>query len=146
MKKFKFTLQPLLDLTLSMQEQLQLQMKQNEDALSRLVGELDTLFSQRTSAKEAYLNQVQRGVQAEELKSHTAYIDEYSDLIVQQEDRIDNVQRERQKLILEKTSNYQNLKKLENLKEKQYAQYLAQVKSDEEKMIGDLISYRIAAN
>ncbi len=146
MKKFKFTLQPLLDLTLSMQEQLQLQMKQNEQTLAHLAGELDTLFSQRTSAKQAYMNQMQKGVQAEELKSHTAYIDQYSELIVKQEESIDNVQQEQQRLILEKTSNYQDIKKLENLKEKQYAQYLAQVKSDEEKTIGDLISYRIAAN
>ncbi len=146
MKKFKFTLQPLLDLTLSMQEQLKMQMKQNEETLARLINELDILLAQRTDAKAAYLYDMQKGLQADKLKSHTAYIDQYSFMIDQQESSIEGVQREKQKLLLEKTSNYQNLKKLENLKEKQYSQYMVQVRSDEEKMIGDLISYQIAAN
>ncbi len=146
MKKFKFTLQPLLDLTLSMQEQLQMQMKHNEEILAQLIGELEDLFQQRTNAKEAYLCDAQKGVQADLFKSHAAYIDQYTLMINRQEGRIDSAQRERQKLVLEKTSNYQEIKKLENLQEKQYMQFKAQVKRDEENALGDIISYRIATN
>lgn len=146
MKKFKFSLQPLLDLALSMQEQLKNQMKQNEVILAQLIEELEDLSNQRTDAKHVYLRQVQRGVQAESLLNHAAYIERYTDLINKQAGRIDSAQKEREKLVLEKASNHQELKKLENLHQKQYTQFVAQAKRDEQEALSDMISYRIASN
>ncbi len=146
MKQFRFTLQPLLDLQLSVQEQLQIEMKRNESILAQLIGELEDLSKRSVDAKDIYLSQVQKGIQAEHLLNHTIYIDQYTNMINQQEDRIDGAQKEKDKLIIEKKNNYQELKKLEKLQEKQYAQFIDQKKRDEEKALSDMISYQIATS
>jgi len=146
MKQFKFTLQAMWDLTISAEEQLKMQMQKNEETLVRLKYELDSLEKARMKAKQAYIQNMQKGMQADMLKSYTSYIDEYNLLINKQKAMIERVEMEKQRLVAEKIRLYKELKKLQSIRDKQYAEYLTEVKNEEEKEMGDIISYKIATN
>lgn len=141
MKKFKFTLQTLLDMNRSLEKQ-----QKNELAVinNRIQVLLDTK-SQREAEIEQVQNQTRKKLKtfcnAEMLKYNNLYITGLNKKIRDIEESLK--EENKQKVIVQEklTNTLVKRKSLEKLEEKQYRQYLMEIKNEEEKASSDFVTF-----
>jgi flagellar export protein FliJ len=142
MKKFTFTLQALLHLKESLEKQERNNLAVIARRHSQLVAERDDMLARRESASELYGAKLAGGMIAMETQNFTSYFRMMKDLLAEQERKIAQAQKEldvcRQKLV----EVLREIHMLENLKEKQYQLYLQEAQIEQEKIIGDFVSYQ----
>lgn len=141
MKKFTFTLHTLLDLNISLEKQ-----QKNELAI---INRRIQILNDEKLQKEFEITQVQ--IQLSEklktlcdvdtLSNSNRYITALNYKIRGIEELLDEQNLQRQNVQEELTKTMIKRKSLEKLKEKQYKQYLAELKTEEEKASDDFVTF-----
>jgi flagellar protein FliJ len=142
MKKFVFTLQALLHLKESLEKQERNNLAGIARRLNALNAEKDDMLCRRESASQDYAAKLAGGMMASETQRFTSYFRMMKELLEEQDKKIDAVQAEieacRQRLV----EAMREIHMFENLKDKQYQQYLQDAQIEEEKTIGDYVSFQ----
>ncbi|MHB1313888.1 MAG: flagellar export protein FliJ [Christensenellales bacterium] len=145
MKQFKFTLQALWDITILSEKQVKIRIKKIEQRLSEFLREQEEMKKSFTNTKTKYLYALNKGSQTHIVAQYIHYFDNLNSLMDIQTEKINKLEREKQKLGEEQIRIRKELKTLEKLRENQYSQYMVEVKREDEKVMGDLVSYKVAA-
>lgn len=142
MKKFVFTLQALLHLKESLEKQERNNLGGITRRLNALLSEKEDMLRRRESASQDYAARLAEGIMAPETQRFTSYFLMMKELLEEQNRKIAAAQAEieacRQRLV----EVMREIHMFENLKDKQYQQYLQEVQIEEEKAIGDFVSYQ----
>lgn len=142
MKKFAFTLQAVYDIALDMERQRKLEMQRIEIRLQAVVRELIETKAALTNTKRECQQKLSHGIDAPNLIQYDQYCDSLRATIsVLQQNKV-NIEREKEKCLQAQIENRREIKTLEKLKDKQYEEYLLELRREEEKEIGDLVAYR----
>lgn len=145
MKKFVFTLQAVYGIALGNEKQQKALLKKAEEKLRALNAELMALYEAREEAHRRCALEMQQGTGATRLNQYSAYLESLEEAIEKKKQSIREAEKERERIIAALVEARKEVKTLENLKERQYEEYLEEVKREEEQAIGDVVSYQVAA-
>ncbi|KNY28380.1 flagellar export protein FliJ [Pseudobacteroides cellulosolvens] len=146
MAKFKFRLQPLLNIKIQLEDSAKNELGK---AVQKLEEEKEIAKS-LLRHREKYINEFQektsKMVRIDELRSYTMYISRLAKNIDDQnkniKDASDNVDKYREELI----KIVKERKILETLREKKYNEYLIEMSKDEQKRMDEIVSYKYTDN
>ncbi len=142
MKKFTFTLQALLHLKESLEKQERNSLAAATRKLTALLQEKEDMLERRETASQDYSARMAGGMLASETQRYTSYFRMMKEMLELQDRKIHEAQAEieacRQRLV----EAMREIRMYENLREKQYQQYLQEMNNEEEKAIGDFVSYQ----
>ncbi len=142
MKQFVFTLQSLYDMKLSEEEQQKIRMQQITEKLLKQTQELEDMKKAFSQTRQLYRQRINRGLQAAELNRYNQYFSDLSEAMLLQKEKINQTEKEKEDCLKEQIETKKEIKTLDKLRESQYEAYLHEVKLEEEKTIGDLVSYK----
>lgn len=142
MRKFTFTLQSVYDIALEVEKQRKLEMQRIEEKLRRIIRELTDTIAAHSNAKHDCLREVAKGTDAQKLLQYEQYSERLQATIRVLEDNKAKTEREKEKCLQAQIENRREIKTLEKLREKQYEEYMLELRKEEEKEIGDLVAYR----
>jgi len=146
MRKFTFTLHALLHLKESLEKQERNNLAVITRKLHMLEAGRDELFRRRGGASASYGNELAEGMQVAGTQRYTDYFRMMKDLIAEQDRKIRDAQEEIEACRKRLVEVLREIRMLENLRDKQYAQYLQEVQAEEDKMIGDFVSFQTNLN
>ncbi len=144
MKKFVFTLQTLLNLKQSQEKQERNNLAALTVRLNQLTNERDEMVGRRERASEEYGQRLASGMRAAETQQYTAYFRMMKDLLAEQDRKIEAARQETEECRRRLVEVLREIHMLENLREKQYQQYQQELQIEQEKTIGDFVSYQTA--
>ena len=142
MKKFKFTLATLLKVKEALEKQKKQELAEAEQALALARRELEALegdFERRRQEHNAIL---QEGADAVELQSFARYFEYLRERIRLQRVKIRQAEAERQRRREALVEAMTEVKALDKLKEAQYEAYKLELKAEQEREIGDFVSFQ----
>ena len=146
MKKFKFKLQPLVNYKETIERMQKEELRNAQQALLELQNEENRLLQAYANNEHSLSEALERNENvAQALSEHDAYFRFLRDAIKIIRERIirqeEVVLRCQEKLII----TMKELKTYEKLKQEQYQDYLKEVKTEEEKEMDDLVSFKIVS-
>lgn len=145
MKKFVFTLQALLNVKGSLEKQKKAELSEQNAVIKRLEDELEALYKRLEATVSEYNRKMQQGgMSPGDTAAYGSGFRAMYDKIREQVKRIQRAEAVKEKLQNELTELMGERKMLENLKEKQYFEYLEEVKRDDAKMIDDYLSTKLS--
>ena len=143
MKKFSFTLQSVLNVKT-------IQEKQMKAEIARIQNKLNELFSKQAQLNEEledsslrYSREMQNGITVPQMMWYANFADYIQTQLKQLAVSIEETLRNKQTKQAELTALVKEKKTIEKLREEQYRVYLEEVAKEEEKILGDLISYNM---
>ena len=145
MKQFVFTLQALYDMKQNIAEQQKIRMRIILDKQARLAAELNSLKRSFDDTKERFDGKLQSGFKSDEFVQYGDYFAKLTASITVQKEQILLAEQEKQKCLEEQIETKKEIRTLEKLREKQYKEYLQELKMEEEKEIGDLVSFKVSS-
>ncbi len=145
MAKFVFKLQPVLNIKKQIEDSLKIQLGKAVQALEAEKELLRELESEKKRCMAEVGAEVSGGVKADKLKNYNAYISFIKQKISRQCEMVKSAQEIVDKYREELTDMMKERKMLEKLREKQYEEYLKEVKKKEQKDIDEIVSYRGSA-
>ena len=145
MKKFVFSLQSLYDVTLSTEKHQKTQIKRLENLILSLVQQLDQMKEDYLDAKDECADEMKKGMSSEKLSQYNFYFESLINMMIVQKDNIIKAEHEKEKWIKARIETRRELKSLDKIRENQYALYLEELKKEQEKEIGDLVSFQVAS-
>ena len=141
MKKFSFSLQPLLKVK-------RIQEKQKKAELAEILNRLDELHArERDHVKQLedsnvrYEKEMRRGMPLPRMAWYTNYADYLGTQLKTLRISIDEAQQKKEAKQAKLVSLMKEIKTIENLREEQYRAHLNEIAKEDEKVLGDLISY-----
>ena len=146
MKRFKFTLQPLVKYKETIERMQKEELRNAQMALLELQNEENRLLQAYANNERSLSEALEKNENvAQALSEHDAYFRFLRDAIKIIRERIvkqeEVVLRCQEKLII----TMKELKTYEKLKQEQYQDYLKEVKTEEEKEMDDLVSFKIVS-
>ena len=146
MKKFKFTLQPLYNYKLTVEKMQKAELQKAQQALRELLDEEQRLL-QAYTGNERSLNEALAGNKdiAAALQEHDIYFKYIRDELTVIRERIAKAEEAVAKCRRLLTKTMKELKTYTKLREEQYQRYLKEVQAEEDKEIGDLVSFNTVA-
>lgn len=143
MKKFSFSLQSVLDYATTLENTQKAELSQAQALINKLLESLRQLEEAYTRNCRSQEAAVKRGVNLpEELGKHDTYFrylrEEKSKLAT----KIATAEKERDKCRERLISTMKQIKVYSKLRQEQYAEYLHEVKLEEEKEISDIVSFK----
>lgn len=145
MKKFKFTLQSVYELSLSTEKQQQIQIKKLEDTLARLRYELEELKVAYLDGKDRLAEEMKAGLTSDKLTQYNVYFENLINTMISKKESILRVEEEREKWIQKIIETRKEIKTMEKLRDAQYEAYLFEERQESEKEIGDIVSFNVAS-
>jgi flagellar FliJ protein len=146
MRKFTFTLHALLHLRQSVEKQERNNLAVITRKMHQLEDERDAMLLRRDEASEVYKAKLQEGIPVSDTKQFTDYFRMMKDLLEEQARKILEAQQELEDCRRRLVEVMREIRTLEKLREKQYTEYMQEVQSEEERMIGDFVSYQTGQN
>jgi len=144
MKRFKFTLQPLVNYKQTVEKLQKAELRKAQQALRELLDEEERLLQayadNERSLEQALLENINVAVA---LVEHDAYFRFLRDALIEIRERIvkaEEVVRKCQELLI---ITMKELKTYRKLREEQYQLYLKEVQAEEDKEMGDLVSFNV---
>jgi len=144
MKQFAFSLQSLYDIKKTVEFQQKIQMKTIEAKLAKLEEELREIWANIENTKHMYTEDIQSGVQANKLVQYSRYFDLLNVSLTMQQERIATTEKEKQKCLEAQVETRKEIKSLEKLYEIELEAYNTLLKQEQDKAIGDIVSYKVA--
>ncbi|MCL1820897.1 MAG: flagellar export protein FliJ [Oscillospiraceae bacterium] len=145
MRKFKFTLNTLLTVKISLEKQKSLELADQNRVILMLEIELDALKARLKASTNEYGEKMEKGgMSAGDIAAYSTGIRALFDRIAEQMESIRRAVKVKEKITDELITIMGERKMLENLKEKQYAEYLDEVRREDAKIIDDFMSTKIA--
>ncbi|HWR24236.1 MAG TPA: flagellar FliJ family protein [Feifaniaceae bacterium] len=143
MKKFAFTLQGVNDIALATEKQLKIEMQRITDRLRRVIQEIEDTQAELRRLKARCLQLMRQGkMDSQTLVQYERYFEKLeAALQILQQTKL-QIEREKEKCLQAQIENRKELKTLEKLRDRQYEEYLGELRREEEKEIGDLVAFR----
>jgi flagellar export protein FliJ len=146
LRKFTFTLHALLHLKESVEKQERNNLSVISRKLHALEAEREEMLTRRDSASASYGEHLAEGMPVSDTRKFTDYFRMMKELISEQDRKIQDAQVEIEACRKRLMEVLREIRMLENLRDKQYAQYLQEVQAEDEKMIGDFVSFQTNMN
>jgi flagellar FliJ protein len=143
MKRFVFRLATLLRVKESLEKEQKAKLMEIRERLRRLEDELAAMRARQAELSEMYAKETRTGITGDRMQSYMFYFDHMRDTIVEQNERIREADEERLRRQDALLRTMKEIKTLNKLKETQYAEYLEEVAKEEEKAIGDIVSFKV---
>lgn len=142
MKKFVFSLQSVLNYAVTLEKTQKAELSRAQEALNKLLDrlrELEEAYRRNCESQEAA---IKRGDNLPaELNKHDLYFQYLRDAKNELAVKIEAAEKERDKCRERLISTMKQIKVYTKLKQEQYIEYLHEVKLEEEKEIGDIVSF-----
>lgn len=145
MKKFVFTLQAVYGVTLSEEKQQKLEIKRLEDLLARLRAERDEAQNAFMESKVRCACELEKGMPKDKLNQYSLYFESMINMLELLRENILRTEAERDQWIQKRIKTRNKLKTLEKIRDAQLEEYKIELRKEEDKDIGDLVSYQVAA-
>lgn len=143
MKKFAFRLAVLLRFKLSTEKEQKAQLLEIQELLRRLEAERAELLARQAANGAAFAKEAREGITGERMLVYSHYFEHLRAAIAEQGRRIEAAKVEKGKRQAALLRTMKEIKALRKLREAQYAEYLAEVAREEEKAIGDIVSFNV---
>lgn len=141
MKKFVFTLAALYNYKQVQEKQKQIECAEAREKLSELVNRETVLKQSLETATEGYRDSAKKETTVHALMAYSRYTKDLMDQIDQVAGEIVKAQKVLDEKQAELVGILREIKTLENLRQEQYRQYLKESEKEEERIIGDLVSF-----
>ena len=142
MKRFNFSLQPLLNLKMQQEDQLKNELGRAVRKLEVEKERLEELHRQREAGVEDFHAASFKGVTVEKLKEYQAFFAFLQDRILLQKEVIHVEQTNVDKIRGDLLKIVQEREMLDKLKTRKYEEYLKELEKDEQKINDELISFK----
>jgi len=144
MRRFKFTLTSLLNVKISLEKQKMLELADQNRIIIMLEQELDALKTRLNDSTDEYNLKMERGgMNAGDIAAYSTGIRALFDRIAGQLEKIRRAVKVKERITNELVALMGERKMLENLKEKQYQEYLEEARREEAKIMDDFMSTKI---
>ena len=141
MKKFKFTLQTVLDLNISLEKQQKNELAALNNHIRMLENEKEQVKSEIERAEDVFKTHLRERCKVLTAKTDSMYIKSLSDEKKKIELEIEKKNRQKEKLQAMLMKTMAKRKSLEKLCEKQYQNYLMQLRAEQEKETDDFATF-----
>lgn len=140
MKKFRFKLETLLKVTRMNKDQAQVELAKATKLLEEARGYLQVLLQEMAQGHKDYAELTGEGkvISLGRLMTFNSFFNWKREQIEAQQQRIIQCQAERQKRMQELVKIMNKLKSIEQLKEKQLKQYMAELLEEEQKQLDEI--------
>lgn len=145
MKRFVFTLQTVYDVALSTEKQQKVQIRRLEEQLRQLNEELNAMKEQYLDAKERCAKEMETGLASDRLAQYSLYFESLIARMVEHKEAIISTEKERERWMQMRIQTRREIRTYETLRDAQYEEYLLEMKREEEKEIGDLLSFQVSS-
>lgn len=146
MKKFVFELQTLQDMKKKEEDFEKIQLKKIQDQLIELASKLEKLDFELKRTKKCFIEEVANSTKAPKLNQYDNYLKNVAEQILLQKEKIEAVNRKKAECLDRLIEIQKELKSLDKLKQKKYEEYLKEEARENEKILDDIISFKIAAS
>lgn len=144
MKKFRFSLEPLLKYRSFMEQKAKQELAEALKNLAECEEKIKSLENDKKDAMLTMDSEMAKGITSDQYRLHTSYIDSLDAMIFSEEDRrirLAKVVREKQQVLAKRSV---EKKAIENLKQKKRAEYIEEMLAIQQKMSDDIIMARKA--
>ena len=145
MKKFVFTLQSLKEVKETQEKQAKQELAQAEQHVMKLSMQIDSLQQQFKNQSDAFHEKLTQGADAGSLIQFSNFFDFLQKELDAAQKELEKAKEQRRKCQEKLIALMKELKMLDNLYQSQYEEYLDELKKEEEKSIGDLVSYQVVS-
>lgn len=146
MKQFVFSLQQWYDLQTGTEKQYKLQIKLLENRIAGLRNELSVLAGCFYRTKVEYCDAVSTGMLALRADDYGRYFECTKFQMAAVQANIDRLEHEKEQWLKKLVQVRREIKLLDKLYEKQYKEYLDEVKKENGKIIDDMVSYKVTVS
>ncbi|MCK5129118.1 MAG: flagellar export protein FliJ [Clostridiales bacterium] len=146
MRQFNFTLQSLYGIKKIEEKQHKRHMRKIESRLQELHNKLDELNRDLADTKSSYVKDLSGSIQAHKLNHYNHYFKKIAEHKTHQNEKILAQNIKKNECIKAQIETLRELKSLDKLRKKQYDEYLSEVRKEEDKIIEDIVSYKIIAS
>jgi len=144
MRKFKFTLQTLLNVKVALEKRYMGELADCEARIARFYKELEQLNHTIEAQKYKYINEMLNGgLHASDLETWSVGFRVMRERIQKQHKKIQAAEDERRLIQKRLVEVMRERKTLEKLRENQYEEYKIELKAEDAKMLDDFVSNRI---
>ncbi len=143
MRKFKFTLATLLKIKEAQEKQKKLELAEAERLLRLAREELEALYAAFETKRREYNEKLQTGADVNDLQAFSRYFTYLRERTELQKVKVKQAEAERLKRQQALVEAMTEVKALNKLKEAQYEEYLQELKAEQEKEIGDFVSFNV---
>ena len=142
MKKFKFSLQSLYDYKLTVEKLQKAELRKAQEALRVLLEEEQRLQDAYADTERSLEKALREGINVgAALTEHDAYFGFLRDAIKEVREQIARAAEYKNKCEAQLITTMKEIKTYVKLRAEQYQDYLKEVRTEEEKNIGDLVSF-----
>jgi len=144
MRRFKFSLITLLNVKITLEKQKMQELADQNRIIMQLEHELDALKERLNASTEEYSQKMERGgMSAGDIAAYSTGIRALFDRIADQLEKIRRAVRVKEQITEELVVLMGERKMLENLREKQYQEYLEEARREDAKIMDDFMSAKI---
>ena len=143
MRKFKFTLATLLKIKEAQEKQKKLELAEAERLLRVAREELAALYAEFEAKRAEYNEKLKTGADVNDLQAFSMYFTYLRERTELQKVKVKQAEAERLKRQEALVEAMKGVKALNKLKETQYEAYLQELKVEQEKEIGDFVSFNV---
>ena len=142
MRKFKFSLEALLKIKMSLEKQLKNKLAEARNHLNNCISELERIVRLKEELRHDFMNSLQI-TSSHDLKAFNLYYRKIEEKRINQLMTVEEARKEFLKIQKQLMEVMTERKMYEKLKEKEYDEYLFEVNREIEKEIDDIVSYKI---
>ncbi len=143
MKRFTFTLEPLVRVKDSEKTQQELLLARAQQALDRLTERMERQRERLRAHDREFRAQMEAGMNGQKLREFNNFKTYLFESIEQLAIDIERAAEERDACRDALIETMKEIRTLEKLREKQYRLYLEEVRREEEKAIGDFVAFQV---
>ncbi|MGI5935667.1 MAG: flagellar export protein FliJ [Oscillospiraceae bacterium] len=144
MRKFVFSLYPLYQLKKTMKDKLLAEYSAAEAALAEKTRIRDSLENKLREERQAFEAKIRQGMTISKIKFYLPYFDELQEKIKLAQEDVIRAQMEVNRKKAELFAAHKEIKALEKLYQKQYAEYLKEEEKRENKILEDVVSFNVS--
>lgn len=144
MKKFIYSLQPLLGVKRTLEQQQKNELASAEARLQDLKQTLANIKTRFEIRRTEFTNKLKEGMIPYDITAYAIGFEALRDKEKRQLLKIDEQAEEVNRIRGELIETMRERKMLENLRERHYSEYLEEVKRENEKIIGDFVANKLA--
>ncbi|HHU22270.1 MAG TPA: flagellar export protein FliJ [Clostridiales bacterium] len=144
MRKFVFSLYPLYQLKKTMKDKLQAEYSAAEAALAEKTRIRDSLKKKLQEERRAFEAKIKQGMTISKIKLYLLHFEEMQERIKLAQKEVNLAQMEVNRKKAELIAVHKEIKTLEKLYQKQYAEHVKEEEKREYKILEDVVSFNIS--
>ena len=142
MKKFVFTLEPVYKARTALEKQKKTEYGKLQEKINALSTEKQNLEKKFEEHAEKYRCDITESLSTTEAANYIGYFTHVTEKTAELAERIRSTQEQKDEVLKELVELMKEIKTLDKLRESQYEQYRENAAKEDEKTVGDLVSYQ----